>query len=185
MKGEFNPYVDYFAKAATQTNPVVVFILTAVNYLFFPEESYKHAAIAVTIAVILDILTKYYAVAKRNGGFRASIKTGALSSRRMWEGAKIKLIDLFVILLLAGLSARVTMVSQIYQVSVIIATAAYIIMFLREAHSVVENLVEAGHHDMRWFLIFLGKKHDEIVNKEGIEEIKLSQDDSKDYEKLV
>nr|WP_277603135.1 phage holin family protein [Brevibacillus sp. SYP-B805] len=138
--------------------------MSVVNYVLFPDDAFVPASIAVGSAMLLDIITKYYAVCVNNGGFREALRTRKLSSASLWKGTQRKLISYLVIMVLCGLSVRVTMLTS---VAVFIATVAYSIMFLRESQSVIENLIDAGHEDLEWFLFFLKRKQSKVLEEDG------------------
>lgn len=157
---------DYLGKAWNKVQPFAAGIVTLVNYLIFPENAYKSAAIALSVAVFIDIITKYYYYSKMNNGLKNAIREHYIRSECLWMGAKRKIISYLVVMILCGLSIRVTM---LVQVTVFISTFAYSMMFLRECQSILENLIDAGHTELDWFLIFIRKKQ-EAVFKDTIEQ---------------
>lgn len=153
---------EYLEKLLTGAKPVWAFFIAAVNYVLFPDLAFKTAIIAVGIAIILDILTKYKALAKQSGGFRLAFEKHVINSNSLWEGTKIKLFSYLTVFILAGLSYRVTMFEQ---VSVFLATVVYTVIFLRESQSIVENLCDAGA-DLKWLAVWTKKKQNQILEKE-------------------
>jgi phage-related holin len=133
------------------------------HYTLFPEKCFETAAMAVGVAVILDILTKYISLAKGAGGFIKAIKKRDISSNALWEGTSIKVFSYFVVFILAGLSYRVTMLTQ---ASVLLATVVYAVIFLREAQSILENLCDAGA-DLNWLLVWTRKKEKQILEDDS------------------
>lgn len=157
--------VDYFNNALEQVQPFFVVILTFILYILFPEEVYKSAAIGLIGAMILDIFTKYYSLSVQNGGLKAALVSRAISSHLLWEGTRKKLVGTLVIMILCGLSVRVTLLTQ---VAVFISTVAYSYMFLKECQSIIENLIDAGHTDMEGFLFWLRRKESKVLEKDDI-----------------
>ena len=166
-------FLHYIEKMVSGIKPIIAVIITVINYLLFPDQAFLTAFIAVGIVIVLDILTKYMAISKPAGGFRKAMATKKISSNSLWEGTKIKLFSYMIVFILAGLSFRVTMLSQ---VSVFLATIVYSIIFLREAQSILENLCEAGA-DLKWLIVWTKKKQEQILdsdkdryNKEGYDD---------------
>lgn len=160
--------IEYFTKSIVYANPILVFITASISYLLFPNDSYISPAIGLMIALGLDIISKYYSVSVLNGGFINSIKTKKLTSESLWSGSKKKLISILTIMLLCGLAIRFTPIFP--QISAGIAAIAYTIMLYRELQSVLENLIDAGHDDLKWFLFFIKKKKKDIMDANGIKE---------------
>lgn len=163
--------MDYLRHAFEGCKPFLAFIMSSIMYVMFPEKAYLTAFYAVVGTMLLDILTKYYAIARQNEGFWKSIKDRHINSNDMWHGTKNKIFSYLVIFILAGLSYRV---APIAGVSVFLATTIYSVLFLREAQSILENLVDAGN-DVGWLLIFVQKKQKEVL-KEDVTENKNSND---------
>ena len=155
---------NYFWEALQKVKPAYVALLSIINYVLFPDNSYVPAAIGLCGALILDVVTKYYALQKPHGGFFKAIKAGTIRSERFWAGIKKKIIDLLVVMILCGLSVRVAPVGSI---AVLLSNVAYSVMFLREAQSCIENLISAGHTDLEWLLIAIKRKKTEILNEKG------------------
>lgn len=155
--------VDYIYNAIVHVQPFFVAVVTFISYILFPESAYKSAAIGLIGAMILDILTKYYSLSAQNGGFRAALVSRAISSHKLWDGTKKKLVGTLVIMILCGLSVRVTMLTQ---VAVFISTVAYSYMFLKECQSIIENLIDAGHTDMQGFLFWLKRKEAKVLDED-------------------
>lgn len=160
---------DYFWGAVQKVKPFFVILIAGISYVLFPDDSYVPAAIGICGALILDILSKYYALSRPHGGILKSIKAGSIRSDKFWSGTKKKLIDIFVVMILCGLSVRV---APIGAVAVLLSNIAYSIMFLREAQSCIENLIEAGHDNLRWLLVLVKKKQKDIINETTKEEKK-------------
>ncbi len=157
---------NYIEKLISGTKPIWAFFISCINYVLFPDKAYQTAAIAVGGAILLDIITKYIALSKGAGGYQKAVKTKIIYSKTLWDGTRIKLVSYLIVFILAGLSYRVTMLTQ---VSVFLATVVYTVIFLREAQSILENLCEAGA-DLKWLLIWTRKKEKQILEAEGKEQ---------------
>jgi phage-related holin len=161
---------EYIEKTLSGSKPWWAFLLSGINYIFFPDQALLIAFYAVGIAMMMDILTKYRAIGRNNGGVTNARKIGKLSSKQLWFGTKDKLFTYFVIFIFAGLSYRVTVFKE---ASVFLSTVAYTVIFLREFQSCLENLDEAGS-DVGWLLIWTKRKQQQILEseiKEGSGEI--------------
>lgn len=159
--------IEYFEKLIVYVKPLWVFISTGFCYIVFPDDAYIPPAIGLSIALVFDVITKYYAIAVKNGGFFNAIKTRKISSETMWKGTKKKIISILMVMIVCGLSIRFT--PFLPQIAIGISTVAYGFMFYREVQSIFENLLDAGHEDVKWFLSLIKKKKKEIVESEGIE----------------
>jgi len=157
---------EYIQKAFNSVQPFWAVFLSAVMYVLFPETAYLKAFCAVLGAMVLDVLTKYRAIACNNGGYWMSIKTGKLNSRSMWVGTSRKIYDYLVIFIMVGLSYRV---SPVGSVVVFLGTVVYAVMFLRESQSIVENLNEAGGN-WGWMLMIIKKRKRKIFEDEGVDD---------------
>ncbi|WP_427340662.1 phage holin family protein [Caloranaerobacter sp. DY30410] len=166
-------FYQYVEKVISGTKPFWGTVLATMVYIMFPEQAYMTAAMAVGGAILLDILTKYIALSYQSKGFRNAIKQKKIFSKTLWEGTKIKLVSYLIIAILAGLSYRVTMLTQ---VSVFLATVVYSVIFLREAQSIIENLIDAGA-DLKWLLIWTKKKQKQILESENEDNFEIKKDD--------
>lgn len=151
----------YIQKVFIFVKPIWAFFISVIYYVLFPHESYYPAAIALISALILDVITKYYSIGEQNGGIRNAIKTKKLTSESLWKGTKRKIISVLIVMILCGLSYRLTPISS---VAVLLSTVAYAFIFLREAQSIIENLLDAGHEDLRWMLFLIKKKQKDVLD---------------------
>lgn len=173
---------EYILKAFTGAKPILGFILSIISYIIFPEKSYMIALVAVLGAAFLDIITKSYAICKRNGGYKKATKAGELFSKSLWTGTETKIISYLTISILTGLSYRVIYLKE---AGIFVASFVYSVMFMREFQSNVENLMEAGA-DLDWLLLFSKKKNKDLLEKEGIkEETSPKEEVNEDYEKRI
>lgn len=150
---------EYLEKAVQMTSVILATIFTAISYILFPTDAYIPAVTALGCSVVLDILTKYYALSVINGGLKKALRTKAISSQKLWIGTQRKLVSYLVIMVLCGLSVRVTVLTS---VAVFLSTSAFSIMFLREAQSCIENLVDAGNDELMWVVAWLKTKEVEV-----------------------
>ena len=158
---------SYIGNAFIKVKPFLIFLWSAISYVIFPDKAYIPAALAVSGAMVLDIFTKYYALMKPHRSFIKAIKAGAISSNSFFDGTKKKLISFMVLMIMCGLSYRV---APIAGVTVFLGTIVYSVMFLRECQSCVENLIQAGHDDLRWLLLSLRRKEKNILDKDSSDE---------------
>lgn len=158
----------FFQKLWDTVNPYLAAIWAVICWMMFPGESYYPAAIAVGIAVVLDLMTKLRALAINHGGYIAATKKKIILSDTLWRKTRTKLIAYMVIMILAGLSVRV---APLEKMGIFMATIIYSIIFVRECQSNVENLIEAGADGLKPFLFWLRKKEKVICeidsNTEG------------------
>jgi len=165
---------DYYEKMITGAKPYWAIFIALINYVLFPDKAFATAAMAVGVAIILDILTRYMALVEEAGGLKPAIGNRTINSNRLWKGTRLKLVSYMVVFILAGLSYRVTMLQQ---VSVFLATVVYTVIFLREAQSILENLCDAGA-DLEWLLIWTKKKEKQIL--EDDKQVKDEKEDDHD-----
>lgn len=159
---------EYIEKVISGTKPFWSAIVTVVTFVMFPNGAYLYSAFALAGAMVLDIITKYWALSKKAGGYRKAVQTRTIFSATFWLKTSIKLKTYLVVAILSGLAYRVTFLEQI---GVFLGTFAYTMMFLREAQSILENLEDAGG-DVGWLIKWTKKKQDRVMDDEGIKEEK-------------
>ena len=98
----------FIQKICDTVNPVTAILWTAVCWVMFPDAAYIPAAIAVGIAIALDLMTKLYALAVKNGGYIEATRRRIILSDTLWKKTKIKIFAYLIIMIMAGLSIRVT-----------------------------------------------------------------------------
>jgi len=157
---------DYIDKVLEGAKPFVAFLISAFCYLLFPDQAYQTAAIAVGVAMLLDIFTKYMALSYECHGYKNAVKNKMIFSGTLWSKTRIKLTAYLVIAILAGLAYRV---SPLQQVGVFFGTVVYAVIFLREAQSILENLYDAGA-DVGWLIRWTKKKQSKILEEDSFEE---------------
>lgn len=149
-----------FLDRAVALKAIWAFVLSAFYYLICPSAAYQPAIAAVWIAVLLDIFTRLFANSRKSGGFIKAIRTRTISSDTLFNRTVIKVVAYLSLQILAGLSMKVL---PLQQLSIAVATIVYSFLFVREATSVVENLVEAGSSDCKPLLFWLKKKEQLIT----------------------
>jgi hypothetical protein len=154
---------NFLQKSWDTVNPYLAAIWATICWIMFPDAAYVPAAVAVGIAVILDLITKLYALSAQNGGYIAATKKKIIYSDTLWRKTKVKLFAYLVVMILAGLSIRV---SPLEKMGIFASTIIYSVIFVRECQSNVENLIEAGAEGLRPFLFWL-KKKEKIILEEG------------------
>lgn len=153
------------------------FIWSVISYLCFPDEAYVTAAIAVGIAMLLDIFTKYMALSSHAQGYKNAVRTKVIFSGTLWGKTRIKLTAYLVIAILSGLAYRVT---PLEQVGIFFGTVVYSVIFLREAQSILENLLDAGA-DVEWLIKWTKKKERIILeNDDTVQNIGNTQGNNSD-----
>lgn len=151
----------YIYKSIIFVKPLWVLFTSIVYYVLFPHNSYYPAAFALIGAVILDVITKYYSISALNGGILNAIRIKKLTSESLWRGTKRKIISVLVVMILCGLAYRLTPIAA---VGVLFTTVCYTFMFWREVQSVIENMIDAGHDDLKWMLLLVKKKQTEVLD---------------------
>jgi phage-related holin len=141
------------------TKPILVFLGTVLSYVLFPKEAFVGYSIILLFTVILDIITKYYSISVKNGGLVNAFQNGHLSSSKFWFGTRRKIISYLVIMSLLGLSMRFGVLETI---TTFTSTLIYFLLFLRESQSILENLIEAEHSDLIFFLNLIKRKEKEV-----------------------
>lgn len=160
--------LKYLETVLESVKPIYVFLITSISYILFPTETYKTSAVVLACAVILDIATKYYALGKRNGGIWNAIKTGHIQSSKLWTGTLNKVFVYLVLMILAGLSVRV---SPVEQIATFFSSFVYFWLFLREGQSCLENILYADPKGNAWIkvLLILIKNKKKEITKEANE----------------
>lgn len=158
---------EYGSKVIEQVRPIWGLFVAGVSYVLFPDQAYVPPTIGLCIALVLDVITKYYAISKKCGGFWKAIKAKKITSESMWKGTKKKLLSILVVMIACGLLIRFT--PFLPEIAITITTIAYAFMFYREIQSVVENMIEAGHDDLTWFLDLIKRRKSEILDEENFE----------------
>lgn len=154
---------QYLDKVISGAKPYWSAFITVICFVMFPDKAYMWSAFALVGAMALDILTKYWYLSKKAGGYRKAVKKKIIFSTTFWVKTSIKLKTYLVVAILSGLAYRVTFLEQI---GIFLGTFAYTMMFLREAQSILENLEDAGG-DVGWLIRWTRKKQKQVLEQEG------------------
>lgn len=106
-------------------------------YLVEPDAAF----IAVIILVALDFITKLTAISVKRGGLLGAIMQGEISSKTAFTGTCVKLVAYFS---LGVMAVQVRYVALSETAVTLSKTVIYGFLFMVEAISILENLVEAG-----------------------------------------
>jgi Ni,Fe-hydrogenase I cytochrome b subunit len=153
---------DYIHTLIEGAKPIWAAVIAALCYVLFPDVAFQTALGAVGLVIVLDILTKLWALSVQSGGYIEATCRRRIWSKTLWEGTKVKLYAYSVVFILAGLSYRV---APLAQASVFLATVVYSIVFLRETQSILENMCDAGA-DLGWLLVFVKKKQRDLLEQQ-------------------
>lgn len=134
-----------------------------ISAFLFPDKAVMTAAGAVLGVMIVDLLTKLYALSKQSGGVRKAIKTRHISSAKFAKGTMDKLIVFGVMLIVGGCAYRI---SPIAAVATGFMQIVFGLMFLRDVLSIIENLGDAGIEGLGPFKKIFKKKYDEVYGGE-------------------
>lgn len=121
-------------------------VLGIFTYLIKPSAAFY----ALWIAVGFDLLTKIIYLSVESGGFLTAIKTQKLNSKTMFHKAFIKVVSYFILTVLAYQSRYIVAIEA---VPILFSTIIYMILFLVEVHSIIENLIGAGCDDIKPLLM--------------------------------
>lgn len=155
---------NFMTKLWSDVRPLFAIIWAAICWAMFPDEAYLPAAVAVGVAVILDLVTKLYSLSAQNGGYIAATRCKAILSDTLWRKTRIKLFAYLIVMILAGLSLRV---APLETLGVFLATIVYSVIFIRESQSILENLIEAGADGLKPLLFWLKKKEKLITEDDS------------------
>lgn len=146
---------EILEKVYNTVKPAIALFGTVVTWLMFPEKSFIMWCIALWIAVVLDLFTRWFAIFVKSGSIVKAFKTKRWNSDDMFKKTSIKIVSYLVIQILAGLSMRFIYISYINN---IVATVVYSFLFFREFASNIENLIEAGADYLQPLLFWVKKK---------------------------
>lgn len=130
--------------------------------LCFPEASYLYAAGAVLGIMLIDLLTKLYALSKQAGGIKKAIGTHKITSSAFAKGTLDKLLVFGIMLIICGLAYRLTPITE---VATWFTQIIFTLMFLRDALSILENLNDAGVRGLGIFKKVIQSKMEEITGE--------------------
>lgn len=126
----------------------------------FPTSTIATAAGAVLILMVLDLITKLFALAKKNGGFRCAIRTRKIASNKFAKGTLDKLIIFGIMMVISGCAYNLMIIKDI---AIWFTQAVFTIMFLRDVLSIIENLNDAGVQGLGLFKKLVKHKLDEVT----------------------
>jgi hypothetical protein len=122
---------------------------------FFPEQQYLCGAAAVLGIMILDLLTRLFALARTHGGLKKACTDHIINSHSFGKGTFDKLVVFGIMMVICGLAYRLTVISS---VAAWFTQVVFTLMFLRDLLSVIENLMEAGVSGLGLFKKIVTKK---------------------------
>lgn len=158
--------MDYLQKLFENHVMVFLSMIGALLYnFFFPTTQYLYSTIAVLVMMVLDLLTKLYSLKRQAGGWKASIAAKKINSFSLFRGTIDKLIVLGVMMIICGCAYQLTLIADI---AIWFTQVVYILMFLRDALSIIENLRDAGVQNLGMFEKVIKKKLDEYVDNDDI-----------------
>lgn len=153
---------ELFEKVYSTVKPAIALFGATITYLMFPNKSFIAWCIALWVAVVLDLFTRWFAIFVNNGGVVNSIKTKAWSSDAMYHKTSVKIVSYLVIQILAGLSMRFVGLTYINNA---VATVIYSFLFFREFASNIENLIDAGADYLQPLLFWVKKQENNTIPK--------------------
>lgn len=146
-------------------NHILVAISAAGAFLyrfFFPEPQYLCGVAAVLGVMILDLLTKLFALSRSHGGLKRACIDHIINSHSFGKGTFDKLITFGILMIICGLAYRLTIVSAI---ATWFTQLVFTLMFLRDVLSIIENLIDAGVQGLGPFKKVVSKKFTEICDE--------------------
>jgi len=129
----------------------------------FPESAILTAAGAVLGIMLLDLLTKLFALSKQAGGLRKAIQGHRITSAKFARGTMDKLIVFGIMLIVGGCAYRI---SPFAAVATGFMQIVFSLMFLRDVLSIIENLTDAGVSGLGLFKKVFQKKLEDYTGEE-------------------
>ena len=151
-------------------NHVLVAISAAGAFLYswiLPAPEYKIGAFAVLGAMIVDLWSKLYSIKRKGGGWRKAVFSHSINSASFLRGTIDKLIIFGVMTIICGLAYHISLISSI---AVWFTQMVYILMLLRDALSIVENLTDSGVKGLGIFKKLLKLKIKDYVKDPDLQE---------------
>lgn len=152
-------------------NHLLVGLAAIVAFLYnflFPDTQYLYSAAAVLGIMLLDLVTKLYALKRQAGGWKKSVCSQHINSFSFFRGTMDKLFVFGVMMIICGFAYRLTMISSI---AIWFTQAVYTLMFLRDILSIFENFRDAGIKGMGMFEKLVKKKMEEYIDEDGIDSL--------------
>ena len=151
-------------------NHVLVAISATGAFLYswiLPAPEYKIGAFAVLGAMLVDLWSKLYSIKRKGGGWRKAVFSHSINSASFLRGTIDKLIIFGVMTIICGLAYHISLISSI---AVWFTQMVYILMFLRDALSVAENLTDSGIGGLSIFKKLLKLKIKDYVKDPELQE---------------
>lgn len=159
---------DYFKSLFESKLMVTISAIGISIYNFlFPTKEYKLATLAVLGVMVLDILTKIYAISHIEGGIINAFRRRKINSSSFSKGTMDKLVIFGVMVCICGFAYRLTIVAE---VAIWFTQIVFTLMFLRDAFSIFENLSDAGI-DVGIFKHIIKKRLGNYVDKEQVDKL--------------
>lgn len=127
------------------------FLMGAICFLLDPGAPLY----ALWIAVVLDLISRIFAEAKKHGGLGKAVKQGHIRSHAIFQGTAVKIVAYFFMCIMAAQAQHVFGYQAAAQC---FASVVYSILFLVEVGSMGENFREAGVSSFAWISLFSKKK---------------------------
>jgi hypothetical protein len=134
-------------------------ILSAGIWLIFPEVAMMKVLAFIVVLILLDLITKLYSLGVMAGGIRKAILRGLIQDKKLWKATLNKLVTYTILTLLLSLSLWVVPIASL--ITPIIG-GFFGLIFIREAISILRNLLNSGFAQVSWLYSFLGHKAEEI-----------------------
>ena len=134
---------------------------TLLYKFLFPEKQYLYGAGAVLVIMVLDLITKLYALSRQSGGLKKAFIEQKISSNSFYKGTRDKLLVFGILIVVGGCAYRLTGISEL---GTWFTQLVYTLMFLRDLLSILENLRDAGVGGLRIFEKAVKKKMEEYVD---------------------
>lgn len=129
-----------------EINSFYLALTTVLTFLFAPQGNLYEPTIGIFLLMGIDILTRLYANCTKAGGVIKAIKYRVTNSETFYYRLVRKLIRNGFLMIIAGWSYVYV---PIEFTGLTVYAFLYGFMFLGEAISILENLVEAGHKDLQ------------------------------------
>jgi len=132
-----------------------------ISDFLFPSAAMRAGAEAVLIVMVLDLLTRLFAQARKAGGYKKAIQAHTIASNKFARGTIDKLVVFGVMLVLCACAYKLTVIEDVARW---FTQVVFTIMFLRDTLSIVENLTDAGISNMAVFKKVFKKKLNEVTD---------------------
>ena len=136
-----------------------------ISTFLFPEDVIMTAALAVLGIMLVDLLTKIFALSKQSGGIKRAIKGHRITSAKFAKGTLDKLIVFGVMLIIGGCAYCISPVST---AATGFMQIVFSLMFLRDILSIIENLTDAGVSGLGPFKKLFAKKMEDYCGEEDL-----------------